>query len=397
MPGKINVLNRSVSLDTVPEFEPFTGVRLWYNDDQYFFAGNETGRVMEADCLWATQDMADNILASISGFVYRPFEAATAILDPAAELGDGVNVGGVYAPLAAINTRFDSMCAADIAAPADEEIDHEYPYVTREKREMERNFRRTYSQIEKTDTEIRLMVTDEIKGVRSDLTLTADRLSASVSELDGKYSELALTVDGFTVTDATGTTRIRGSSIETDTLYVDPAHINGTLTADQIETDELHVNAANIDGTLTADQVVLTGSISWADLDSGVQNNINSAGGISASYARTLINEQLVSSPNIAGGKFWDLAQSTYLFMQSKGNWESGGYSGTLQLHVPEISSTPVFDIDFVYATGGYSYLTLSGKAGEFLRIENDTGTTKPQGNWDFSDANTDGIVPVWG
>ena len=144
MPATINVLNRAVSLATAPKFAAFTGVRLWYDDDQYFFAGDETGRVLEADNPWATQAMADSILAQVSGYAYQPFEAGAALLDPAAELGDGVNVGGVYGPLASITTRFDAMCTADIAAPADGDIEHEYPYLTPAQREYKRNKARTY-------------------------------------------------------------------------------------------------------------------------------------------------------------------------------------------------------------------------------------------------------------
>ena len=122
MSGLINVLNMAASLDVSPAFLPFTGVRLWYDDDQYFFAGDETGRVLESNCPWATQEMADGVLESVYGYVYQPFEAGSAMLDPVAELGDFVNIGGISGPLATIATNFDSMCVADISAPAEEEI-----------------------------------------------------------------------------------------------------------------------------------------------------------------------------------------------------------------------------------------------------------------------------------
>ena len=178
MPGTINVLNRAVSLDTAPKFEAYTGVRLWYDDEQYFFAGDETGRVLEADNPWATQAMAESVLASISGYSYQPFEAGSAILDPAAELGDGVNVGGVYGPLASITTRFDAMCAADIAAPADEEIDHEYPYLSPAEREYKRNKARTYSLISKTSEEIRL----EVHKLQENTELSLEEMEKTFGE-----------------------------------------------------------------------------------------------------------------------------------------------------------------------------------------------------------------------
>ena len=189
MPGIINVLNRAVSLDTAPKFEAFTGVRLWYDDNQYFFAGDETGRVLEVDNPWATQAMADKVLASVSGYTYQPFEAGSAILDPAAELGDGVNVGGVYGPLASVTTRFDSMCSADIAAPADEEIDHEYPYLSPVEREYKRNKARTYSLISKTADEIRL----EVHKLQTNTELALEGMKKSfgedLSDLSGTFTE----------------------------------------------------------------------------------------------------------------------------------------------------------------------------------------------------------------
>jgi hypothetical protein len=184
-----NVRNRAASCETAPPFAPFTGVRLWYDDEQYFFAGDETGRVLEADNPWATQSMAESVLASISGYSYQPFEAGSAILDPAAELGDGVNVGGVYGPLASITTRFDAMCAADIAAPADEEIDHEYPYLSPAEREYKRNKARTYSLISKTSEEIRL----EVHSLRTSTDLALEELSKEIDEelgwLSGEFTE----------------------------------------------------------------------------------------------------------------------------------------------------------------------------------------------------------------
>lgn len=113
-----------------PAFAPYSKVVLWYDDEHAFQAGDDTGRVLEADCPWATQAMANAMLANVRGFSYSPFTATDAILDPAAELGDGVTANGVYGPLAAMETTFDAMCAANASAPADEEIEHEYPYLS---------------------------------------------------------------------------------------------------------------------------------------------------------------------------------------------------------------------------------------------------------------------------
>lgn len=119
-------------------FAPFTRVVLWYDDEHAFEAGDTAGRTLEADCPFATQEMADKILASIYGRRYQPYEAARAVIDPAAELGDGVIANGVYSVLARQEATFDALMVSDIAAPADEEIDHELPYETQVQRTLKR-------------------------------------------------------------------------------------------------------------------------------------------------------------------------------------------------------------------------------------------------------------------
>ena len=158
MPGRTHVFDAATSLNVAPEFAPFTGVRLWIDSNNAVFAGDETGRVLEEDCPWATQEMADNVLASISGYVYQPFEADGALVDPAAELGDGITVGGIYGPLAVMTTTFDALGAAGISAPADEEVDHEYPYISRAQRITDRKIAQNRSLITKTAEAIRLEV-----------------------------------------------------------------------------------------------------------------------------------------------------------------------------------------------------------------------------------------------
>ena len=159
MSNKVFVGNQAVGLETSPAFEPFRAVKLWFDDDRNYFSGivvsdsgeetsyhsesewnkaGGTGRVMEEECRWATQTMADNVLKNIKGYVYKPFLGSGALLNQAAELGDGVTIGGTYGLLAAINTTFDAMCTSDIESPADEEIDHEYPYLSPEDRALKR-------------------------------------------------------------------------------------------------------------------------------------------------------------------------------------------------------------------------------------------------------------------
>ena len=138
MSDRVYVGRKLGEFESSPAFEPVTKVILWYDDESSYAAGDDGGRVLELTCPWATQAMAENILASVSGFVYRPFSGTGALLDPAAELGDAVTVNGVYSMLATMDTNFDALCLSDISAPADEEVDHEYPYQSPQGRELRR-------------------------------------------------------------------------------------------------------------------------------------------------------------------------------------------------------------------------------------------------------------------
>ena len=138
MSDRVYVGRKLGEFESSPAFEPVTKVILWYDDESSYAAGDDGGRVLELTCPWATQAMAENILASVSGFVYRPFSGTGALLDPAAELGDAVTVNGVYSILATMDTNFDALCLSDISAPADEEVDHEYPYQSPQGRELRR-------------------------------------------------------------------------------------------------------------------------------------------------------------------------------------------------------------------------------------------------------------------
>ena len=159
-----------------------------------------------------TDAMAAYILSQTEGYVQRSYEGRNALLDPAAELGDGITIGGIYTVIAEQNLQFDALYRADISAPDADEIDDEYPYKSPTQRQIERNMAKARSLITKTSEEIML----KVEGI------------------DGKYTELKTTIDGVTITDQSGTTRIKGSSIETTTLKVSSANITGTLTIGQL-------------------------------------------------------------------------------------------------------------------------------------------------------------------
>lgn len=138
MTDKVYVGSRVGSLEIGQPYEPISRVTFHVDDDHYYTAGDDTGRTIERDMPWATQEMVDDVYQQLKGFVYKPFKATDAMIDPAAELGDGVTVGGEYFMLAQMDTVFDAKCASTIGAPGGGEMDHEFPYVDPVERELKR-------------------------------------------------------------------------------------------------------------------------------------------------------------------------------------------------------------------------------------------------------------------
>ncbi len=165
-------------LTAAPAFPACTGVRFLVDNDQELFAGDETGYVYEISCPFATQAAADRLLTKLQGFVYRPFTAEAAVINPACELGVTISVpdglGGTFlSGLFSSDLVFDSLCAASVAAPEDEELDHEYPYIPA----SERSFTR------------------RIQNVQSELTLQAQQIAAKVSRTGGDASSFGWYLD----------------------------------------------------------------------------------------------------------------------------------------------------------------------------------------------------------
>ena len=124
----IDLGRRVAKHDYADLFAAYSGVTLTIPDGQSFTAGDDSGRTIKAECPWASQQMADNLLAQVKGFRHQPYSAAGAILDPAAEMGDTVTIDGVAGKIFRRDQRFGTLYRADLSAPGDEEINHEIPY-----------------------------------------------------------------------------------------------------------------------------------------------------------------------------------------------------------------------------------------------------------------------------
>ena len=322
MSDKVFLGRRMAQLDTSPALEPVSKVILAVDNENAYVAGDDTGRTVELTCPYGTQAMADNILTALENVVYIPAQAQDAILDPAAELGDGITMGSVYTVLGQMDLEFDSLMTSDGGAPGQAEQESEYQYQSPVLSQINYEIAQTRSEITKTATEIRLEVENELDGLSASIDIQINSITSQITGLNGQVSTIQQTVSSIT-TQITGIngdissleqtanslqTQIRNAQGDISTIeqYVDSITLsvsngstsstiqlkagNTTISSENITfsgvvtfTDlstsgATTINGNNITtGTIDADRLNLTGAITFSDLSSSVQNDIENA------------------------------------------------------------------------------------------------------------------------
>lgn len=194
-------LGRLVSdLDIGRKTTKISKVTLTVDGNTFFTAGDDTGREIEKSVPWASQSMANDVLSAMKNIEYQPFSGTDALIDPSAEIGDGITVGGIYSILAQKNISYGKMSTSEIAAPGSDEIDDEYPYITKSQRLANRISAQTYSYIIKTSDEIKLGVANDLKQMRSEIDIQLDSITLRVENgLAGLSSEIKQTAESITL------------------------------------------------------------------------------------------------------------------------------------------------------------------------------------------------------
>lgn len=173
------------------KYKSISRVTLLVDDENSLTAGDDTGMEVIASCPHATQPMVNALLQAMKGYQYQAYEAGAANIDPAAELGDGVTVCGIYSPLSKLSD--DGRGYAGISSPGEAEMEDEYPsggYITQE---FNRKIAKTRSLITKTSEEINLKV-EGIDGRVSDITQTVDGISLSVTSASSPDGQTTATI-----------------------------------------------------------------------------------------------------------------------------------------------------------------------------------------------------------
>ena len=232
------------------------------------------------------------------------------------------------------------------------------------------------TKLEQTDQSFRTEV-DGLGGRLTTVEQTAEGLSTSVSGLGGRLTTVEQTAEGLTST-------VQGLGGQFSTLE---QTVNGFTFRD--ESGKVWINNGNIN---------LTGIITWDDLNSSVQSSINNRG-VSAATVHTLIKQDLVASPNIAGGKFYELTDSgalgeTWLEIGPPRSTSNGGLVLKTTTGLPAPDNNELF----VVFNGDFGMGGMEWKGYRFLFFD-DTyignvfhRKTCPWDVWDFSNATVTGL-----
>lgn len=175
---------------------------------------SSSGRVLDIVNPFGTVAMASDILRALrqtNGIAlnYSPFNA-DAIIPPHFEIGDAVMINGEHHGVYGFNTQASRLPKSNLTAPADEEIDHEYPF--------------------KSDVKSR-QLTRKFDSIQSQFIVQAGKISAKVSRVGENESQTfgwSLTENGFYINN--GEVRADG----TDLFSFDSTglHIKGDIEAD---------------------------------------------------------------------------------------------------------------------------------------------------------------------
>lgn len=358
--GKVFVGSRVSRLDTGTPPERVSRVTLAVDGDNVYTAGDDTGRTVEKRLPWATQAMAESVLRRLQGVTYLPFSGEDALLDPAAEIGDGITAGGIYSVLARADVTFDGLYSADIAAPGGDEVEDEYPYKSRAQRQSERELARIRSSITKTADRITLLVENEVEGLEGKLELTASSLTSQITAANGQISSIKQYVDNITLSVSNGSTSstitLKSGSA---TIASQTIQMNGLVTFTGLANGTTTIDGACIrTGLISANRLDLTGSITFSDLSRSVQDDINDAYAM-AEDAQTAVNDldDTVSGWTYRGTTYIDgskLMTGTVMASQLL-----GGYVGLLDSREREVGG-----ISIAYTSTGYGIEVSSNTGG---------------------------------
>lgn len=402
MSDKVYIGHRAASISTPPAFDPISKVIIKIDANNAYVAGNDTGRTIEKTCPYGTQEMANNLLAQLSGYVYRPLTGEDTLMDPAAELGDAITMDGVYTVLAKTDIAFDAVMPSDISAPGQEEIESEYPYQTAEER-IEYQLATVRSSITKTAEEIRLEVSNEIEGLSAFIDVQLDSITSQVTGLNGQVSTLTQTATSLQSQVKGLNGQVSNLTQEVDSITASVSDVQTGLSqtlrvaADGVTITNAAGSVLTIDGgQVNAESLNLTGVITFTDLSSSVQGDINEAINMASDaydlaydnqlpgYIRsTYISSTEIRSPTVVGGTIhgMDFFGNTFNIYPDDESEEEDPGSFNIYGNAGNAGLYHMLQIRYFWSSG--AFVSIRSPAGAQIRFSGDI---------DFSAATVTGL-----
>lgn len=285
-----------------------------------------SGKTMEANCPLCKpsnrQQIADNLLASLSGYGYQPFQATGAEVNPLAELGDGLTVNGIYAGMYQQDLTFDQLMVSDIGAPYEEELESEYTYEDSHERTYRRKFADIAAEFEIHSDEIAARVTREGTGDGFSWSLIETGFSVKA----GNKVVFRVDKDG-TYTDGTGefTGNINGGSITIgENFSVDSAG-NLVCSSAKITGGSISIGGnfkVDSAGNLTANTGTFKGTVYAGSISYGETPGYLNGAGLTSGTVGTL---RLTEGVNTSLG-YADYSNGVYQ------GWNTGAYTNVTYL-----------------------------------------------------------------
>lgn len=245
---------------------PITKVTLHKMDGNKFTAGDDSGRTLNVDSPWASQEVADYILESVYGYEYQPFTATNVIVDPAVEIGDILSFAGAEKCCFHQNTVYGKSLVSTMGAMEEKELNHDYKY----KSSSSRGGGRALADLKKEQEELADSFSVELDDVRSSL----DVYVKETEDLQVAAAALTTRVDGAEASITLNAQNIDGVSSSMATIQADVVELKG--------------------------RVDVTGSISVSDGGISADKNITAKGNIHVNGAAYFDSDSFF----IAGTKY---------------------------------------------------------------------------------------------
>ena len=167
------------------KYKPISRVTLLLDDANSVTAGDDTGYEIVSNCPNATQEIANDLLASLKGHEYQAYTADGANLDPSAELGDGITVDGLYSVISRVQDNGSGY--SSISAPGEAEWEGDFPMDGPLTQMFNQAIKKVGASITKTAEEIRLDVSASEKAITDGIAKTLENY-ATLGVTDSKIA-----------------------------------------------------------------------------------------------------------------------------------------------------------------------------------------------------------------